>query len=240
MLSNDMPKEGNPFDGERLDYTVERTPTVLVLDTSGSMKEAPSGSDVPRIDHLTEGLEQFKEEVMEKTHAQRRVDLSVVTFGGTVEVVQEFTQVKNWTPPRLKPGGRTPMADAIEIAIDRVEDVKSTYSSEGISYNRPILWLLTDGKGDMTEGGQRWEIVKRQLEVGTNKDKFIFFALGMGDADVERLGRLAEGTGKPALKMKPGQFSEFFNFVSNSLESHSETSGDFEIDDQDMEWAQME
>jgi uncharacterized protein YegL len=236
-----MPREGNPFDGENLDYTVERTPTVLLLDTSGSMKEAPDGADMPRIDQLNRGLELFKEEVMEKTHAQRRVDLSVITFGGGVEVVDEFTQVKNWTPPSLNPGGKTPMGDAIEIAIDRVENVKSTYSTEGISYNRPILWLLTDGKpSDMEEGDQRWDIVERQLEVGTDKDKFIFFALGMGDADVERLSRLAEGTGKPALKMKPGQFSEFFNFVSNSLESHSEASGDFDIDDQDMEWAQME
>jgi uncharacterized protein YegL len=235
-----MPREGNPFDGENLDYTVERTPTVLMLDTSGSMKEPPSGSDTPRIDQLNNGLEQFKQEVMEKTHAQRRVDLSVITFGGRVEVVHEFTQVKNWNPPRLRPGGSTPMGDAIETAIDRVEDVKATYSREGISYNRPILWLLTDGKPDMAEQSERWQIVKRQLEVGTEQDKFMFFALGMGDADVERLSRLSQGTGKPALQMKPGQFSEFFNFVSNSLESHSETSGDLDIDEQEMDWAQFE
>jgi uncharacterized protein YegL len=235
-----MPREGNPFDGENLDYTVERTPTVLMLDTSGSMTEAPSGSERSRIDLLNGGLEQFKQEVMEKTHAQRRVDLSVITFGGGVEVVHEFTQVKNWTPPRLQPSGTTPMGNAIETAIDRVEDVKATYSREGISYNRPILWLLTDGKPDMSERSERWQIVKRQLEVGTEQDKFMFFALGMGDADVERLSRLAQVTGKPALQMKPGQFSEFFNFVSNSLESHSETSGDLDIDEQEMDWAQFE
>lgn len=235
-----MPREGNPFDGERLEHTVERTPTVLILDTSGSMKEAPSGANMSRIELLNRGLEQFKEEVLEKTHAERRVDLSVIAFGGRAEVVDEFSQVKNWEPPRLEPGGKTPMGNAIEMAIDRVEDVKSTYTQQGINYNRPILWLLTDGKPDMKEGGERWKIVKRQLEVGTNKDKFIFFALGMGDADVERLSRLAEGTGKPALKMNPGQFSEFFNFVSNSLESHSESSGDIDISEQEMGWAQLE
>lgn len=235
-----MPREGNPFDGEQLDYTVERTPSVLILDVSGSMKEPPSGSNTPRIDLLNEGMQQFKEEVQEKTHAQRRVDISVIAFGGKVEVVHEFTQVKNWIPPKLSPGGSTPLADAIEIAIDRVEDVKATYSREGISYNRPIIWLLTDGKGNMEEGSERWEIIQRQLQVGTEKDKFIFFPLGMGEADVERLGRLAEGTGKPALRMKPGQFSEFFNFVSNSLESHSESSGEFEIEEENMNWAQFE
>lgn len=234
-----MPKEGNPFDGERLEHTVERTPTVLILDTSGSMREAPPGSDTPRINQLNRGLEHFKNEVLEKTHAERRVDISVITFGRRAQVEQEFTQVKNWRPPTLRAGGKTPMADAIEDAIDRVEDVKSTYSREGVSYNRPILWLLTDGKPDMEEGGKRWQIVKQQLEVGTERDKFIFFALGMGEADTERLGHLVEGTGKPALKMKPGQFSEFFNFVSNSLESHSETSGESEITDQEMEWAQF-
>jgi uncharacterized protein YegL len=235
-----MPREGNPFDGERLEHTVERTPTVLILDTSNSMRDPPDGSNKARIEHLNEGLGQFKQEVLGKTHAERRVDISIITFGGRVQVEQEFTQVKNWTPPTLTPGGTTPMGDAIEAAIDRVEDVKSTYSREGISYNRPILWLLTDGKPDMAEGGQRWDIVKRQLEVGTREDKFIFFALGIGEADTERLGRLVEGTGKPALKMKPGQFAEFFDFVSNSLESHSEASGDFGIDDQQMEWAQFE
>lgn len=236
-----MPKQGNPFDGEQLDYTVERTPTVLILDTSGSMGDPPQGSDVPRIDQLNRGLEQFKQEVLEKTHAERRVDVSLVTFGKRAEVVQEFTQVKNWRPPELAPGGRTPMGSAIELAIDRVENVKETYSQQGISYNRPILWLLTDGKAtDMEVGDERWDVVKRQLEVGTEKDKFIFFALGMGEADRERLARLAEGTGKPALKMKPGQFSDFFNFVSNSLESHSESAGEFEIDEDEMGWAQFE
>jgi len=72
------------------------------------------------------------------------------------------------------------------------------------------------------------------------RSKFIFFALGMGEADRERLARLAEGTGKPALKMKSGQFSDFFNFVSNSLESHSESAGEFEIDEEEMGWAQFE
>jgi len=236
-----MPREGNPFDGEQLDYTVERTPTVLLLDTSGSMEENPPGSDKPRIDLLTDGLEQFKQEVMNKTHAQRRVDLSVITFGDGVEVMHDFTQVKNWSPPRLEARGGTPMGDAIEVAIDRTENVKSTYSAEGISYNRPIIWLLTDGKPSYMEPGDEWwGIIQRQLEVGISKDKFLFFALGMGEADVNRLNRLTEGTNNRAMKMKPGQFSEFFNFVSNSLESHSEASGDFEIDDQDMEWTQME
>jgi uncharacterized protein YegL len=235
-----MPREGNPFDGERLEHTVERTPTVLILDTSGSMRNPPAGSTTRRIDLLSDGLEHFKQEVIEKTHAERRVDISVITFGEGARVEQEFTQVKNWTPPTLRAGGMTAMADAIEGAIDRVEDVKSTYSREGISYNRPILWLLTDGKPDMAEGGKRWEIVKRQLEVGTKEDKFIFFALGIGEADTERLGRLVEGTGNPALKMEPGQFAEFFNFVSNSLESHSEQSGEPDIAEQAMEWAQLE
>lgn len=236
-----MPKQGNPFDGEQLEYTVERTPTVLILDTSGSMSDPPPGHDTPRIAQLNEGLEQFKEEVLQKTHAERRVDLSLIAFGGRAEVIQEFTQVKNWTPPQLRAGGRTPMGDAIELAIDRIENVKDTYSSQGISYNRPILWLLTDGKPtDMEAGSDRWQIVNRQLEVGTNQDKFIFFALGMGEADRDRLAHLAEGTGKPALMMKPGQFSDFFNFVSNSLESHSESAGEFEVKEEDMGWAQFE
>lgn len=214
---------------ESIDETVERTPTVLILDTSGSMSQESVGSDgksKENIERLNEGLEFFRDEVLEKEHASARVDVGLVEFGGGAKVKKDFTHIKNWTPPTLSANGKTPMGDAIEMAIDMTEDVKSFYAEEGIPYNRPIFWLLTDGKPTgMNEGDSKWDQVQEQLRRGTADNHFELFAMGVGEADMDTLNALVEPTNRPALKIKEGMFAEYFAFLSNSLEDASQEEG---------------
>jgi len=212
-----------------IDTTVERTPTVLILDTSGSMTQdsvGPDGESKENIERLNEGLGFFQEEVLKKEHASVRVDVGVVEFGSGADIRTDFTHIQDWNPPTLDASGRTPMGDAIELAIDMTEDVKSFYAEEGIPYNRPIFWLLTDGKPtDMDEGDGKWDQVQEQLRRGTEDKHFEMFAMGVGDADMDTLNALVEPTGRPALKIKEGMFAEYFEFLSNSLEDASEEEG---------------
>lgn len=214
---------------ENIDVTVDRTPTVLILDTSGSMSEesvGPDGAQKENIERLNEGLEFFRTEVLDQEHASVRVDVGLVEFGGTARIRKDFTHIQNWTPPTLKASGRTPMGEAIELAIDMTEDVKSFYAQEGIPYNRPLFWLLTDGKPtDMNEGDRKWEQVQEQLRRGTEDKHFELFAMGVGKADMDTLNALVEPTNRPALKVKEGMFAEYFRFLSNSLEDASEEEG---------------
>src|SRR5437016_40347 len=82
-----------------------RCPCVLLLDTSGSMATIISGAGqdtgqttqvegktyrvvsggVTRIDQLNEGLRTYHMEVMSDQLAAKRVEVSVITFGGTVQ-----------------------------------------------------------------------------------------------------------------------------------------------------------
>ena len=215
---------------EEIEATVQRTPAVLLLDTSGSMEEetaTPGGERKEKIEHLNAGLELFAEEVKSKEHASVRVDVAIVTFGSEVEVTQEFTSIEEWTPPTLTASGSTPMGEAIETGIDLAEDVKRFYDENGISYTRPLLWLLTDGEPtDMSPGDSQWNHVQEQLAVGTSGNHFLFFAMGVGAANRETLNALVEETGKTALKIKEGMFKEYFQFVSNSLENASQPGGD--------------
>lgn len=218
---------------ENLEVTVERTPTVLILDTSWSMRSESTtakGETKKDIDQLNEGLEMFKGEVLEKEHAATRVDVGLVEFGGQNATVKEdFTNIESFNPPTLSASGQTPMGDAIEKAIDMAEEVKTFYGDEGISYTRPLLWLLTDGAPtDMNEGDAMWDQVQRQLEVGAENDHFVFFAMGIGDADMKTLENLVEPTNRPALKIKEGMFKEYFEFLSNSLEDASAEEGTLE------------
>ena len=212
-----------------LDVTVDRTPTVLLLDTSESMSSESVGSDgisKQNIDRLNEGLDLFKDEVLGLEHASDRVDVGVVEFGGGASVRTDFTHIKGWTPPTMNASGKTPMAKAIERAIDMAEEAKSFYAENGIPYNRPLLWLLTDGKPtDMNRGDDIWNQVQQQLKRGTEKKHFRFFAMGVGEADMETLNALVEPTNRPALKVKEGMFAEYFEFLSNSLEDVSKEEG---------------
>lgn len=215
---------------EQIEATVQRTPTVLILDTSGSMEEAtptPSGERKEKIDQLNTGLELFAEEVKDKEHASVRVDVAMVTFGSDVAVKHDFTSIEEWDPSPLTATGSTPMGEAIETAIDLAEDVKGFYDENGISYTRPLLWLLTDGEPtDMSPDDQRWKQVQQRLETGTKNNHFLFFAMGVGAANMEALNALVDVTGKPALKIKEGMFKEYFQFVSNSLANASQPGSD--------------
>lgn len=212
-----------------VDVTVDRTPTVLILDTSRSMNResvGAGGESKKNIDRLNEGLELFRDEVLEKEHASVRVDVGLVEFGGNAEIREDFTHIKNWSSPTLSASGTTPMGKAIELAIDMTEDVKSFYADEGIPYNRPIFWLLTDGNPtDMDEGDGKWDQVQQQLLHGTAESHFELFAMGVGEADMETLNALVEPTDRPALKIKEGMFAEYFEFLSNSLEDASQEEG---------------
>ncbi|PHQ43980.1 hypothetical protein Z052_01195 [Halorubrum sp. C191] len=214
-----------------VDPTLERTPTVLILDTSYSMTHETNGES--RIDQLNEGLEFFKDEIAEHDHAKTRVDIALATFGGDVTVEQDFTTFEDWDPPKLDAGGGTPMGEAIETAVKLDEERKEEYRNNGISYNRPIIWLLTDGgPTDMDEGDQTWNRVQDMLEQGTDESHFLFFAMGIGDeANMDVLNELVSVTDEDAIELEEGKFMEVFRIASNSLQKQSEP-GDEEISPQ--------
>jgi uncharacterized protein YegL len=64
---------------------------------------------------------------------------------------------------------------------------------------------------------QMWDRVQKQLDKGTSDNHFLFFAMGVGGADMNTLSDLVSVTDWPALKIKEGMFKEYFQFVSNSL-----------------------
>jgi uncharacterized protein YegL len=224
-------EEGTEEDAGGLDEgivneTAQHTPTALILDTSSSMKRTPDGETKPKIDQLNEGLQHFKDELMDKASASSRVDVGVVTFGGTAEVQQEMTHITEWEPPELEGSGGTPMGAAINKAIEITEGAKNEYRQNGTPYTQPLLWLLTDGKPtDMDIGDNQWEDVTNQIEVGEAENHLTFFAMGVGGADMEKLNALVDGADRPALKLEQGKFDEYFEFISNSLENVSEEEG---------------
>jgi len=122
-----------PFGAANVEFVDNPDPRVaclLLLDTSYSMGGSP-------IEELNNGLEVCKSELLADGLAAKRVELAVVTFGGTVNVVTEFTAVEHFNPPTLSANGNTPMGEAIMRGIDMLSQRKQTYKTNGIAYYRP-------------------------------------------------------------------------------------------------------
>jgi len=184
-------------------------PTVLLLDTSGSMAEAQ------KIDDLNAGLIAFQEDVLQDDLARKRLDVALVTFGSGVNYLHVFSGMEEFCPPVLTASGQTPMAEGIETALNLVEERKQQYRTQGIDHFRPWVIMITDGEPtDMRSGDAKWLEIKERLRSGEKKAKFTFFAIVAEPGNLEMLKDLCPA--RPPMRLKGGRFKEFFLWLSNS------------------------
>lgn len=197
-----------PFGGvEFADNPEPRCPCILLLDTSGSMQGEP-------IQELNNGLVTFKDELFADSLAAKRVEVSIITFG-PVEGVIEFQTAENFYPPVLQAGGDTPMGAAIESALQSLEQRKNVYRSNGISYFRPWIFLITDG-GPTDE----WQRAAMRLREGEQQKSFAFFAVGVEGARMDILRQISV---REPIKLQGLKFRELFQWLSSSMKSVSQS-----------------
>jgi uncharacterized protein YegL len=183
----------------------DRCPVVLVLDTSYSML------DSNKISALNDGVQQFRDEVLKDSIAALRIEVAVLKFGGTVEVVSDFKTALDFQPTTLDADGNTPLGEAVQKALEMIEDRKAIYRTQGVQYFRPWLWLMTDGQPT-----DAWQDAARQAKQAERDRKVSLYTVGIGDdADLNVLGQFSDER-KP-MKLKGMQFREMFKWLSASL-----------------------
>lgn len=223
----------------RLKHITEpKCPVVLLLDVSYSMEGK-------KIDAMKEGISLLLENLKKDDVARKRVELCVITFGEGVKVVHDFSTVSDYDNVSLSVNGYTPMGEGIIKAISKIEERKSQYRQFGVDYYRPWIWMITDG--DPTDMGPRegtyaesvndtgtgrpiennnipneffdlWDNVVEKVRSGESEKKFVFFAIGVEDADMETLSKIS--VNRP-VKLKGLDFKSMFNWLSKSLSSQS-------------------
>lgn len=184
---------------------------VLVLDTSGSMAG-------PRIDELNAGLVALKDSLMGDVLAQKRVELSIVTFGPVTEL-QSCVTAENFIPPTLTAQSDTPMGGALARALEIVDSRKQAYKTAGIKYFRPWIMLITDG-GPTDRDKPEWADSTAKIRAGLDKKAFAFFPIAVEDADMQTLASISAAT---PVKLKGLGFRELFKWLSSSLKSVSQS-----------------
>jgi uncharacterized protein YegL len=210
-----------------------RCPCVLLLDVSGSMAEvvANAGQDTgerveqdgkayrvlssgtTRIDLLNEGLRAYQADLMGDSLASQRVEVSVITFGSSVQTVVPFVSAHDFAPPTLSANGDTPMGAAILRAIEAIDERKRAYKQNGLHYYRPWIFLITDG-----EPTDAWQTAAAKVREGMGKKAFTFFVVGVEGANFDILRQVSVRT--PA-HLKGYSFREMFVWLSQSQRSVS-------------------
>jgi uncharacterized protein YegL len=185
-----------------------RCACVLLLDTSGSMDGKPLQS-------LIEGLEALRYDLQVDPVAARRVEIAIVTFDSTVQVVQDFTAPDRLEPPVLVASGRTRMAAGIQAALDLVERRKEVYRTNDVTYYRPWVFMITDGAPQGESDGEIAAAVER-VRLAESERRAAFFAVGVERANMKRLAQIAVRT---PLKLKGLDFRELFVWLSKSMQT---------------------
>lgn len=183
-----------------------RCPCVLILDVSGSMQGQP-------ISQLNAGLQLYKDELAADSLAAKRVEVAIVTFGGSVQTACDFTTADQFKPPTLHASGDTPMGAAIARGLEMVTERKRVYRENGIMFYRPWVFMITDGGPT-----DAWKSAAEQVKQGEAAKSFAFFAVGVGEANFEILRQIAA---REPLKLDGLHFRELFQWLSNSQQSVS-------------------
>lgn len=200
------------FDFDKVEFDdsnpQNRCPCILLLDVSGSM----SGE---KINQLNKGLRILKEELLTDKIAASRVELAIITFGSDITTVKDFVTVEDFDPPTLLCDGPTPMGQAINVAMDKLQARKMLYREKGVAYYRPWVFLITDGVPT-----DEWKSAAQRVAEQENNNKVAFFCIGVDEADVQILKQISPR--QPA-KLRGLEFQSMFEWLSASLTqvSHS-------------------
>jgi len=183
-----------------------RCPVVLVLDTSASMAGDP-------IDALNRGISRFKYDIEQDVLASMRVEISIVTFGAAVDVVQDFVTIDEFTPPMLQASGKTPLGQGIRLGFQQVNRRCALLRESGVGFYRPWMFLVTDGA---PTDGALWKNVVEDVHISVEQQKLLFFTVGVDGADFSVL-RAVSPQGSPPILLKELQFEELFKWLSVSV-----------------------
>ena len=128
-----------------------------------------------------------------------------------------FKPAMEYQAPKLVAEGLTALNEAIDTALDVLEERKDLYKQNGINYYRPWLFVLTDGEATDEE---RESATKARLRGYIDRKKVVFMPMAIGEsANKEKLREYypEDAPSKVVLSADSKHFKEAFVWLSESL-----------------------
>jgi uncharacterized protein YegL len=196
------------------DNSSQRLPCVVLVDGSTSM-------DGQAIDNLNTGLEILENELKVDDLASMRVQLLIIRIGGhnNVEVVTDWTDAIDFNAPKIEANGTTPLGAGVLLALKKIEEQKTRYKKNQIPYNRPWLFIITDG----SPTDDKWIQASEKAINSETNGKVVIFPIGTEHANFEILNQFSS---RGAMMLKNLDFKELFVWLSQSVSAGSQTEVD--------------
>ena len=185
--------ERSPIDAKVIDHpmvgegildcsaSVSRSAVILCLDTSGSTMGRPNRAINAAIPAIGEAL-------CRDPITADGTDIAIVSFGGDVRVVCDFTpavRFRHSSP--LHAEDDTPLAEGVVLAIEGTLARAACYAAMGVETRKAMIFLLTDGlPTDSPERLQRMAELVREVDVPGDRGIAVF-PIGVEGADMEFL-----------------------------------------------------
>jgi uncharacterized protein YegL len=189
-----------------------RCACILLLDISGSMQDEP-------ISALAQGIKAFSDALKGDFSTARRVEIAIITFGESVQLVQDFVIAADFVPPQFVPAGNTPMGEAVVEAFKLLDKREAEYSAGGIPYFRPWVILFTDGEPSDYRSEFWKSAVKLTHEAEASK-RCMFYGIAVNLADQRKLIELCQ-TERHTRSMMGLNFTVLFSWLFSCLQSVS-------------------
>jgi uncharacterized protein YegL len=199
----------------------EKTLALFCIDSSGSMEG-------PKMNALNHSLQNYLSEEIQKDEVlASRLEIGIITFDSEVEIKQAPALVEQFTFQPLTTKGSTALADGVNRAIDMVEERKQWYKSEGVSYKRPYIIVVTDGQPD---GNQDIASLTNRIDADTKAGRYVMVPLASLSADKTMMqsleGWLTKEVKMPVKDLDKTPFKSFFQWLSKSISISVNGGGD--------------
>lgn len=200
-----------------------RIPITLCIDVSRSM------SYHNRIGLIKSGIMDLYQDLKNDFQLANSAEVSIVTFGNSASVLEDFETVAEKTLPLFKTGGNTALGEGVNLSLDILEKRKEMYKQNGVDYYQPWLIIMTDGAS--------YGEPKSTLEWAQNRSyrlqyakKLVVIPISVGDS--AKREELEKFTSQPqtVTKVEGTQFKAFFSFISKSVAQVVQSAGKAEID----------
>ena len=181
-----------------------KIPMCLVLDSSGSMEG-------DKIKELNTNIHKFLDYIRNNAKASRICDLCIITFGGVVNIVNNYSSIDDIDFEDLVAGGRTPLGSAVAKAEELLDARRQYYKDNSIEHYKPIMMLMSDGIPT-----EDYRDVARRFSERVSKKELKIFPVGIGaDFDASVLKEFSPILNPKVIK-DSSDFSKLFELLSSS------------------------